>query len=168
MPRFLPPPLKRRPKPKKPDPAVGDPQAIRQRAIKLLASREHSRLQLQRKLGERGFATDAVAAVLDQLAAEGLQSDERFAESFVRSRIERGHGPIRIAAELREHGVDESLISDYLDFSDPLWQEQVETVRSRRFGGTPPDDYQTRAKQARFLQYRGFTSEQIRRVLNQD
>jgi regulatory protein len=145
-----------------------DPQAIRQRAIKLLASREHSRLQLMRKLGERGFDTDAVAAVLDQLAAEGLQSDERFAESFVRSRIDRGQGPIRISAELREHGVDESLISDYLDFSDPLWQQQVEVVRSRRFGETLPDDYQTRAKQARFLQYRGFTSEQIRRVLNQD
>jgi len=147
---------------------VGDPQAIRQRAIKLLASREHSRLQLQRKLGERGFSAGTVAEVLAQLAAEGLQSDERFAESFVRSRIERGHGPIRIAAELREHGVDEALISDYLDFSDPLWQQRMEEVRSRRFGRRVPDDYQTRAKQARFLQYRGFTSDQIRRMLNQD
>lgn len=147
---------------------MGDPQAIRQRAIKLLASREHSRLQLERKLGERGFEADEVAEVLTQLAAEGLQSDERFAESFVRSRIERGHGPTRIAAELRERGVDEALISDYLDFSDPLWHERLEEVRSRRFGGTLPDDYQTRAKQARFLQYRGFTSEQIRRMLNQD
>jgi len=147
---------------------VGDPQAIRQRAIKLLASREHSRLQLLRKLGERGFDTDEVAVVLDQLAAEGLQSDERFAESFVRSRIERGQGPIRIAAELREHGIDDALIPDYLDFADPLWPQRLEEVRSRRFGGTLPDDYQTRAKQARFLQYRGFTSEQIRRMLNQD
>jgi len=147
---------------------VGDPQAIRQRAIKLLASREHSRLQLQRKLGERGFDADEVEVVLSQLAAEGLQSDERFAEAFVRSRIDRGHGPIRIAAELREHGVDEALISEYLDFADPLWQQRLEEVRSRRFGGTLPDDYQTRAKQARFLQYRGFTSDQIRRMLNQD
>ena len=147
---------------------MGDPQAIRQRAIKLLASREHSRLQLQRKLGERGFDADEVEVVLSQLAAEGLQSDERFSEAFVRSRIDRGHGPIRIAAELREHGVDEALISEYLDFSDPLWQQRLEEVRSRRFGGTLPDDYQTRAKQARFLQYRGFTSDQIRRMLNQD
>jgi regulatory protein len=147
---------------------VDDPQAIRQRAYKLLASREHSRLQLQRKLGERGFDEDTVASVLSELAAEGLQSDERYAESFVRSRIERGYGPIRIAAELREHGVDEALISDYLDFSDPLWPERLEEVRSRRFGEALPDDYQTRAKQARFLQYRGFTSDQIRRMLNQD
>ena len=143
-------------------------QEIRHRAIKLLAIREHSRLQLARKLGDRGYGSDEVDAALGQLAREGLQSDERFTESFIRSRIERGQGPIRIAAELRERGVDDSLISDHLDFSDPQWQQQVVEVRRKRFGATPPDDYHARAKQARFLQYRGFTSEQIRRVLNQD
>jgi regulatory protein len=148
---------------------VGDDrQEIRHRAIKLLANREHSRLQLARKLSDRGYDADEVEAVLGNLAREGLQSDERFTESFIRSRIERGQGPIRIAAELRERGIDDSMISDYLDFSDPQWQQQVAEVRRKRFGATPPDDYHARAKQARFLQYRGFTSEQIRRVLDQD
>ncbi|MBD3669470.1 MAG: regulatory protein RecX [Gammaproteobacteria bacterium] len=141
--------------------------SVLKKAYKLLGSREHSRLQLKRKLS-RGFDEDLVELVLDELAGEGLQSDERYAESFVRSRIDRGHGPIRIANELREHGVDELLIDTYLDFSRPDWVERAREVRDKRFGEGIEADYEQRAKQARFLQYRGFTSEQIRRVLDLD
>ena len=140
---------------------------IYQRAIGLLASREHSRLQLFRKLTDKGFAGEQVDAVLSQLAQQNLQSDERFTESFIHSRIIRGQGPVRIHAELRERGCSDELIAAYLDFSDPSWRRQVEEVRRKRFGRELPEDYQTRAKQARFLQYRGFTPEQIRCALNQ-
>lgn len=142
-------------------------QPLYQRAIRLLASREHSRLQLFRKLTDKGFDSEQVDSVLALLAQQNLQSDERFTEDFIHSRINRGQGPIRIQAELRERGASDELINEYLDFSDVTWSEQVDEVRRKRFGHALPEDYQTRAKQARFLQYRGFTSEQIRRALGQ-
>jgi len=142
-------------------------QPLYQRAIRLLASREHSRLQLFRKLIDKGFDSEQVDIVLDLLAQQNLQSDERFTEDFIHSRINRGQGPIRIQAELRERGTSDELINEYLDFSDATWSELVDEVRRKRFGHALPEEYQTRAKQARFLQHRGFTSEQIRRALGQ-
>lgn len=105
--------------------------------------------------------------MLTLLAQQNLQSDERFTEDFIHSRINRGQGPIRIQAELRERGSSDELINEFLDFSDAIWSEQVDEVRRKRFGHALPEEYQTRAKQARFLQNRGFTSEQIRRALGQ-
>jgi regulatory protein len=78
----------------------------------------------------------------------------------------RGYGPQRIQAELRERGVDDKIQALYLDAGDCQWLEQVAQVRRKRFGETPPDDYKERARQARFLQYRGFTADQIREVLD--
>ena len=144
-----------------------DLQPLYQRAIRLLASREYSRLQLFRKLIDKGFDSEQVDSVLTLLAQQNLQSDERFTEDFIHSRINRGQGPIRIQAELRERGSSDELISEFLDFSDAIWSEQVDEVRRKRFGHALPEEYQTRAKQARFLQNRGFTSEQIRRALGQ-
>jgi len=140
---------------------------IYQRAIRLLSSREHSRLQLFRKLVDKGFDAEQVEVVLEHLAQQKLQSDERFTEDFIHSRVLRGQGPIRIQLELHERGASDELIEQYLDPSDPDWHSRVDEVRRKRFGTAMPEDYQTRAKQARFLQYRGFTSEQIRRALGQ-
>lgn len=141
---------------------------IYQRAIRLLSSREHSRLQLFRKLTDKGFDAELVNDVLEQLAQQNLQSDERFTEGFIHSRILRGQGPIRIQLELHERGSSDELIDQHLDFSAPLWSARAEEVRRKRFGDALPEDYQTRAKQARFLQYRGFTPEQIRQALGQN
>lgn len=143
-------------------------QEIRHKAIQLLASREHSRLQLFRKLTSRDFSPEDVNPILDQLAQEGLQSDARFAESFVRSKADRGQGPIRIAAELREHGINDAMVADYLDATDSAWYELARKVREKRFGADLPEDYATRSKQARFLQYRGFNAEQVRVALGQE
>ena len=139
-----------------------------QRAMKLLASREHSRLQLFRKLIDKGFDSEQVDSVLSLLAQQNLQSDERFTEDFIHSRINRGQGPIRIQAELRERGISDELSNEYLDFSDASWFELVAEVRRKRFDDALPEEYSVRAKQARFLQQRGFTSEQICRVLGQN
>lgn len=144
-----------------------DLQPLYQRAIRLLASREHSRLQLFRKLIDKGFESEQVDSVLTLLAQQNLQSDERFTEDFIHSRINRGQGPIRIQAELRERGSSDELVNEYLDFSDAIWFERVDEVRRKRFGYALPEEYQARAKQARFLQHRGFTPEQIRRALGQ-
>ncbi|MDT8385351.1 MAG: regulatory protein RecX [Gammaproteobacteria bacterium] len=139
---------------------------VRKKAMDLLMRREHSVAELHKKLGDRDYAADIVAAVVGQLADEGLVNDARFTEAFVRYRCNHGYGPRRIQSELRERGVSEKIQSTYLDIGDPQWFEQAAQVKSKRFGADLPDDFKERARQARFLQYRGFTSDQIREVLD--
>ncbi|BAU48015.1 RecX family transcriptional regulator [Sulfurifustis variabilis] len=102
-----------------------------------------------------------------RLAEEGLLSDERFAEILVRSRRERGHGPLRIAKELEEKGLTQDAIERWVDPRSRDWVAQASRVRRRKFGARPPKDYAERARQARFLQYRGFTFDQIKRALKE-
>jgi len=139
--------------------------ALRQRALGLLARREHSRAELQRKL--TGPETDAaeLGALIEHLATAGLQSDTRYAEAFVRSRIERGHGPIRIRQELRQRGVASDTAATALDEAEVDWSTQLAAVHRKRFGSAPPTDRRDLARRARFLAQRGFVTEQIRALL---
>lgn len=131
----------------------------------LLARREHSRDELQRKLTTRGFGEDLVAAVIDDLAAENLQNDARFTEAYVTERSGKGYGPLRIKQVLRSRGIDDHLIDEYLDPNDPEWTRLAEEVSSKRFGSIELGDRQAYAKAVRFLQQRGFSGEQVRRAL---
>ncbi len=137
-------------------------------AIALLARREHSARELTRKLRDKGFATETVQACIVRLQQERLQSDERFAESYVRMRAGKGYGPVRIRAELAERGVDSSVSEAQLEPLADEWQQLAVEVRRKRFGSKLPKDFQERARQARFLQYRGFASEQLRGLFNDD
>jgi len=139
---------------------------VRKKAMDLLMRREHAVVELQKKLAARGFDADIVAEVIERLVDEELVSDARFTEAFVRYRCNNGHGPQRIQSELRERGVSEKIQADYLDAGDSRWFDRAVQVRFKRFGNALPEDFKERARQARFLQYRGFTSEQIREVLN--
>ncbi len=149
---------------------------LRKKAMDLLARREHSVAELRRKLqyhvDGRAQARNLDAGVIDDVLAslqnEGLLSDERFTEVFVRYRNNNGYGPQRIQAELRERGVSEKIAAIYLDFGDPEWFERALSARNKRFGEDNPKDLKERARQARFLQYRGFTTEQARQVLGDD
>jgi regulatory protein len=145
------------------DPA--DQQQIRAAAVALLARREHSVRELKQKLARRGYAADACDTVIADLERRGLISEARFVESFVSHRSSRGQGPVRIRAELRELGVGEELADPALESIDLDWVELAGSVRRRRFGDSVPRSFAERAKQARFLQYRGFTQEQIRAAL---
>ena len=102
--------------------------------------------------------------MLDQLAREGLQSDRRYAETYLDSRARKGYGPVRIRQELRERGIEDSLIEASLAASAMDWAALVAAVRDRKFGGARPADFDERARQARCLQYRGFSADQIRRA----
>jgi len=148
----------------KPEQAT-DGVAIRRLALDLLARREHSRRELARKLATRGIQDRAVVdEVLAALEAEGLLSDVRFVEQFIWSRVQRGAGPLKIHAELRERGVDERLIEDSIEALADDWPALLREVREKRFGRAVPDDLRERSRQMRFLQQRGFTAEQIGRV----
>lgn len=116
------------------------------------------------KLKSRDFQETAVESVVSGLAAEGLQSDERFTESYIHHRIDRGYGPLRIRRELQERGVGEDLIEVALESLDMDWQEAAARVREKKFGDGPPSDFREQSRQSRFLQYRGFSGEQIQRL----
>ena len=144
-----------------------DSETCRERAIGLLARREHSRLELRHKLLSRGCDEAELGALLASLSAEGLQSDERFTEAYVYSRSQRGFGPLRIQAELRERGIDDGLIRQFLDFQSQTWLQQAHRQWQKRFGKRAAD-FKERARQARFLQGRGYSPQMICRVLDED
>lgn len=143
-------------------------EALRGKALGLLTRREHSRVELQCKLSDQGGRDELIDQVLDELVERRLQSDERFAEVFVRSRAEKGYGPRAIAADLRTRGLEAEAVEAALAESGYDWTVQAIEVRQRRFGRALPLDVRERARQLRFLQYRGFTGAQVARALNCD
>jgi regulatory protein len=127
----------------------------------LLARREHSRFELDRKLRMKGFAEEDIPGTLDVLVKQGLLSDQRFAEQYCRARSNRGFGPRKIQLELQERGVSAELIAQTMAaLTQQSWTEIARAAWKKKFAGKLPSDYQTWAKQRRYLQYRGFTDEQ--------
>ena len=134
----------------------------------LLARREHSVAEMRGKLAARGYGAGEVEEALQALAARGLLSDARFADVFSRSRRERGQGPLKIRAQLMRRGVSAGLIDAALDGAEADWGRCASAARRTRFGGPPPADHSERARQARFLQGRGFSSGQVAQALLSD
>lgn len=135
-------------------------------AIRLLARREYSRAELVERLARRGHEPGDVADALASLAEEGLQSDARFAESFLRSRVMRGQGPLKIRSELERRGLDrERIRTVFADEEEEVdWFALAREALAKRFTG-PGDSPRERARRERFLASRGFDSEQVRHAL---
>lgn len=143
------------------------PKEVRRKAMDLLARREHSVAELRRKLLAKGYAPLTVDEQLQNLEQENLLSDRRFTESYVNFRSKKGFGPLRIEQELKEKGISSELQQEYLDNKD-YWRNIAKEVREKRFGSTVPKDYKDKAKQLRFLQYRGFGHEQLRDLFDDE
>lgn len=143
---------------------AADTGVIRMVAIALLARREYSRHELLEHLGRRGYAPDACERVAAELAEERLLDDERYAQSFVRVHVQRGQGPRRIRQEMQSAGLAAALIQEALAQAGD-WHALAREVRERRFGAVAPADWPERSRQARFLQYRGFSNDHIRSAL---
>ena len=109
-------------------------------------------------------AGDAQAA---GLAREGILDDARYAQNYIVHHAGRGQGPVRIAAELRRRGLADELIDAALE-SGPDWKALARKVCRTKFGLEPPTSWTQRARQARFLQYRGFSSDHIRAATGAD
>ena len=133
----------------------------------LLARRDYATLELRTRLADRGFSDEAVAAAITELTRERLLDDARYAHNYVTYHAGRGQGPIRIAAELRRYGVDAAAVDAALE-NGPDWQALARKVCRARFGAQPPSDWSQKARQARFLQYRGFSSDHIRAAVGAD
>ncbi|MGM0784906.1 MAG: regulatory protein RecX [Pseudomonadota bacterium] len=140
----------------------------REDAIRLLARREYARAELASRLTAKGHVAQAVTECLDALAEEGLQSDARFAESFARSRVLRGQGPLKIRVELERRGIDRECLRATLEALEESGELDglalACTALAKRFAG-PGDTPRERARRERFLAGRGFDAEQARHAL---
>jgi regulatory protein len=157
------------PAPRRPGAAPAETEAgihasIEAQAMRWLARREYSVHELEQRLAGKGFPSGEISTVLDGLIGQGLVSDTRFTETLVRNRVERGYGPLKIAYELRAKGIDDALVDEFLQDEEEYWVERLRAVWERRFG-RPPADYREWTRQARGLQSRGFTAQQVRRVI---
>ena len=139
--------------------------SAKQVAVRLLARREHSAEEIRQKLTKREFEADEIATALLELRQGDWQSDERFAEAYIRARRLKGFGPVRIASELRDRGVDEQITDRYLLADDDIWWRMLEQEYQKKYHGSPFEDYQEKARRMRFLQYRGFSLDQIHAVV---
>ena len=140
--------------------------SLKGRALKYLAAREHSRLELTRKLAPHAESADEVQRVLDELEQRGFLSAERFAESVVHRKAAR-YGVARLKAELSQHRLPEELTRAVTEQLKNSEFDRAHALWARRFG-EPPTLPEDRARQARFLAARGFSGEVIRRVLRGD
>jgi len=131
-----------------------------------LARREHSRDELCRKMGKVGFDPTVALDAIEQLQKDGLQSDRRFVEAFVQSRISQGKGPTRIQVDLSQRGIGDSMIREALDEVEQDWFALARETRQKKFCCDDPIDFQGKARQMRFLQYRGFEPDQIQAAVS--
>lgn len=145
-----------------------DAAAARARALRLLSRREHGAKELERKLAHRGLDREQAASVVGELAESGWQSDKRYVESLIRSRVHQGWGKRRIEDELEAAGVARQLIRDAFEAASLDWTELVVALHRRRFGDTLPDGAAEWQKRYRFLASRGFQSGEIRAALKRE
>lgn len=138
---------------------------MRRAALNWLARRDYSRYELSSRLYRR-FGEDApVETLLAWLEECNFLNESRFAEAFVRSRIGRGQGELRIRHELEQRGLPGGLIDQALAEAECDWFELAREVHQRRFSFGPGDDRKEKARQLRFLQQRGFSAEQCWKAL---
>jgi regulatory protein len=159
--------VKRKTRPDDSPERAADPAAARAAAVALLARRDLPSGELRERLESRGFAPEAAAAALEALKSEGAVNDERYALNYVAYHAGRGRGPVRIASDLRACRLPQELVEAALA-SGPDWRAQAAAVRVRRFGRPPPNSWREKARQARFLQYRGFSADHIRAATGAD
>jgi regulatory protein len=152
---------------KRTDEVRADPAAALAAAVALLARRDYASGELREKLRVRGFDEQAAAAAAGELTREGALNDERYASNYVAWHAARGQGPQRIAAQLRRHGLEAALIDAALAAGHD-WSALARQLSRARFGAGPPVSAAQRARQVRFLQYRGFSADHIRAATGAD
>ena len=134
-----------------------------EKALTLLARREHSARELKSKLARKGLDAAESASALADLQAKDFQNDARFGEMLVRSRIAQGYGPRWIIAELKTHGIVEAKARALIDAADPDWPTLIRELVRRRYGAKP-ENLAERVKRANFLLRRGFDAATVQSV----
>jgi len=139
---------------------------IHQIALDYLARREHTRFTLHQKLMRKGFSHQSVEAVLDSLIQQGFLNEERFCEAFIQKRIRQGYGPIRITAECHQYGISNPIIFSQLPQDEEFWLTMINKIWQKKSSNKNNRVQQVQLRQIRYLQYRGFTLDQIKKAKN--
>ena len=148
------------------DDRFANPLEARRKAMDYLARREYGRKELESKLVNAGFDGGVSAAAAARLADEGLQDDRRFVENFIQSRVNQGKGPARIQADLGQRGLNAGLVDEVLQVVEVDWTGLARQEREKKFGHDHPSDFREKARQMRFLQYRGFDAAHIQAAVS--
>ena len=138
--------------------------------VGLLSRREHSESELRQKLNRREFPADEIDIAIERLLEKNYLSDTRFAQSTCRYRASRGYGWRYIANELKQKGVCSTIVQQIHKNCEIDWYLQAELAYNKRFGESRVEYSQItqkeQAKKIRFLQYRGFSTDEIFAVMN--
>ena len=135
-------------------------------AIYSLAMREHSRLELLNKLKVKDFSEGVnLDELIDKLSENNYLNEERFADCFIRSRVNRGQGRLKITNELQRKGISQSLIQQSMDKNEIDWYEMAAVQIKKKYGTSKPADYKEKTKRMRFLSSRGFDTCIIRDIV---
>jgi regulatory protein len=140
---------------------------LKNKAIDLLSRRDHSTWELANKLVQKGFNREDFDRIFQELTQAGYLDDSRLTESYIRWRREKGFGPERIALELASKGVSDSIIAVHIDFADNAWLNEALRVKNKHFKNQSIKDFKVKAKQMRFLKYRGFTNDHIQKAFGE-
>lgn len=141
--------------------------------------RNHSKHELITKMTSRGANADLACEVVEQLSQEKLQSDKDFVESKLNGALRQGHGPTRFLQSLNQHQLPSDLVQLVVDELNPDWYELAKQVYLKKYAGAESlnelnktsdaeAQYKEKAKRARFLFGRGFSSDQIQYAINDD
>ena len=143
-----------------------NPIDVRVAAMNLLARREHTQRELRQKLQRRFADEQLVETELQKLAEEGLQSDQRFAESFARQRSGRGYGPMRVKQDMRTRGLTDGEIAQAIEAAVIDWYALASEAFYKKFGRSGVCDLKEKARRVRFMQYRGFAADHYRHLID--
>jgi len=146
---------------------ASDAAAVGAGAVALLAQRDYSSAGLRQRLVSQGYEATTVQQVLEELLERRYLDDERYAAQYVSYHAGRGRGPRRIGRDLAAEGLGAELIAAALATIED-WSALARELRIRRFGLAAPASWQEKARQARFLLYRGFSNDHIRSALGPD
>ena len=151
---------------KKKEPQLLDESGLRRKAVDLLARREYSFFEIEKKLLPVAESEELAYAALEWLTENGLQSDVRFCEMYIRSKALSGYGPVRIKQELKQKGISPNLMETCFEDQEVDWLVELDRLTDKKMRGVKKGDLKAKQKCMGFLQRRGFTLDQIYSALD--
>lgn len=151
---------------KKKEPQLLDESGLRRKAVDLLARREYSFFEIEKKLLPVAESEELAYSALEWLTENGLQSDARFCEMYIRSKAMSGYGPVRIKQELKQKGISSSLMETCFEEQEIDWSLELNRLTDKKLNGVDKSDLKAKQKCMGFLQRRGFSLDQIYKALD--
>ncbi len=136
--------------------------------IAMQARREHSKLEISRKLAAKGFDREIINLAIEAALDESIIDESRYTEAYIRSRSGRGFGPERIKMELKERGISTEIASVFLQDEENDWYQMAMSAYAKKYGESTSKDFKELAKRRHFLMQRGFNHDHIKYAMNND